>query len=104
MLSFSFTCLYHCLFQSNILPHSLREFRFPVYASVYDSQALDALLDKSDSHHELYADSAYSGERIAKLLSKNFIWNRIHEKGYSNTPLTEARVRKNRKSQRYVRA
>jgi len=39
-------------------------------ASVHDSQAVDALLDKSDRHHELYADSAYSGEEIAKKLEK----------------------------------
>jgi IS5 family transposase len=66
-------------------------------ASVHDSQAVENLLDKSDRHHELYADSAYSGEQIAKLLAKKKIRNRIHEKGYSNTPLTEAQWERNRK-------
>jgi len=66
-------------------------------ASVHDSQAVDALLDKSDRHHELYADSAYSGEEIAKKLEKKKIRNRIHEKGYSNTPLSEAQWERNRK-------
>ena len=66
-------------------------------ASVHDSQAVESLLDKSDSHHELYADSAYSGENIARLLEKKNIRNRIHEKGYSNTPLTEAQWERNRK-------
>ncbi len=56
-----------------------------------------SLLDKRDSHHELYADSAYSGENIARLLEKKRIRNRIHEKGYSNTPLTEAQLERNRK-------
>ena len=66
-------------------------------ASVHDSQAVEELLDKNDSHHELYADSAYSGEQIAELLEKKKIRNRIHEKGYSNTPLTEAQWERNRK-------
>jgi transposase, IS5 family len=66
-------------------------------ASVHDSQAVEDLLDKSDSHHELFADSAYSGEQIARLLEKKKIRNRIHEKGYSNTPLTEAQFKSNRK-------
>lgn len=66
-------------------------------ASVHDSQAVEDLLDKSDSHHELFADSAYSGEQITRLLEKKKIRNRIHEKGYSNTPLTEAQFESNRK-------
>ncbi|MDR3625648.1 MAG: IS5 family transposase [Ignavibacteriaceae bacterium] len=66
-------------------------------ASVHDSQAVEDLLDKSDSHHELYADSAYSGKEIASLLEKKKIRSRIHEKGYSNTPLTEAQWKRNRK-------
>ena len=64
-------------------------------ASVHDSQAVDTLLDKSDSHHELYADSAYSGERIAKLLIKKKIRNRIHAKGYRDTPLTVTQFERN---------
>ena len=58
--------------------------------SVHDSQAVESLLDKNDCHYELYAESAYSGEKIAALLGKKKIRNRIHEKRYSNTPLTEA--------------
>ncbi|MHB8581065.1 MAG: transposase, partial [Ignavibacteriaceae bacterium] len=66
-------------------------------ASVHDSQVVESLLDKRDSHHELFADSAYSGENIARLLDKKKIRNRIHEKGYSNTPLTGAQWESNRK-------
>lgn len=66
-------------------------------ASVHDSQAVEDLLDKSDSHHDFFGDSAYSGEQIAILLKKKKIRNRIHEKGYSNTPLTEAQLESNRK-------
>jgi len=66
-------------------------------ASVHDSQAVEHLLDKSDSHHDFFADSAYSGEEIAMLLKKKNIRNRIHEKGYSHTPLTESQLERNRK-------
>lgn len=66
-------------------------------ASLHDSQIIDQLLDKSDSHHELYADSAYSGEPIKKVLNKKKIRNRIHEKGYRDQPLTERQKNMNRK-------
>jgi IS5 family transposase len=66
-------------------------------ASVHDSQAIEQLLDKSDSHHELYADSAYSGDPIKETLNKKNIRNRIHEKGYREKPLTESQKDMNRK-------
>ncbi len=66
-------------------------------ASVHDSQAIEQLLDKSDSHHELYADSAYSGDPIKETLNKKKIRNRIHEKGYREKPLTESQKDMNRK-------
>jgi len=72
-------------------------------ASVHDSQVLEYLLEKKDSHHELYADSAYSGEPIKKMLSKKKIRNRIHEKGYRGKPLTETQKEKNIKKSK-VRA
>jgi IS5 family transposase len=72
-------------------------------ASVHDSQVLEELLDKRDRHHELYADSAYSGKPIKEVLEKNKIRNRIHEKGYRNHPLTENQKEKNRKKSK-VRA
>lgn len=67
-------------------------------ASVHDSQAVEDLIDQNNSHYELFADSAYSGGKIATLLEKKKIRNRIHEKGYSNTPLTEAQWERNRKN------
>ena len=66
-------------------------------ASVHDSQAVEHLIDKNDSHHDFFADSAYAGLLIAMLLKRKNIRNRIHEKGYSNTPLTEAQIERNRK-------
>ncbi len=69
-------------------------------ASVHDSQAVEKLVEKSDEHHEMYADSAYVGQRIEKLLQRRDIRNRIHEKGYKNRPLTEDQISDNRKKSR----
>lgn len=72
-------------------------------ASVHDSQAISDLIEDSDSNHEMYADSAYSGEPIEQLLENKKIRNRIHEKGYRNNPLTEKQKEDNKKKSR-VRA
>ena len=64
-------------------------------ASVHDSQVLEDLLDNKDSHHELYADSAYSGKPIQEVLVRKKIKNRIHEKGYRGKPLTEKQKKSN---------
>lgn len=57
-------------------------------ASVHDSQTVDQLLNEKDKGQELYADSAYVGQQ--EILDKHQVKNKIHEKGYKNTPLTEA--------------
>ena len=72
-------------------------------ASVHDSQAVEDLIDKSDSHHEIYADSAYSGEPVKKIIKKKKVRDRIHEKGYSHKPLTEKQLESNHKKSK-VRA
>lgn len=69
-------------------------------ASVHDSQILEDLLEESDSHHELYADSAYSGAPIRSILNERNIRSRIHEKGYRSSPLTDAQKERNRKKSR----
>ena len=66
-------------------------------ASVHDSQAIEDLVDKRDEHHEMFADSAYVGPWIEKVLEKRRIRNRIHEKGYRNRPLTKRQMADNRK-------
>ena len=66
-------------------------------ASVHDSQVVEDLLDKSDEGKELYADSAYSGEPVAKTLKTKKVKNKIHEKGYKNKPLTEQQIQNNKK-------
>ena len=72
-------------------------------ASVHDSQILEELLEEDDSNHEIYGDSAYSGDPIKKVLDSRNIRSRIHEKGYRNNPLTEKQKEKNRKKSK-VRA
>ncbi|MCR4306684.1 MAG: IS5 family transposase [Candidatus Yonathbacteria bacterium] len=65
-------------------------------ASVHDSQMLDKLVKKKDSHHELYADSAYQSEDSRKMLKRKNIRNRIHERAYRSHPLTDKQMEKNR--------
>lgn len=69
-------------------------------ASVHDSQRLDDLLERSDGHHDLFGDSAYSSGAIDSRLKRLKIRNRIHEKGYRNHPLMEAQKGKNRDKSR----
>lgn len=73
-------------------------------ASVHDSAVVEDLLEEDDEHHELYADSAYSGSRIEEILKERKIKNQIHEKGYRNRPLTDKQKARNKiKSKTRVR-
>jgi len=65
-------------------------------ANVHDSQKLGDLIDKSDAHHDLFGDSAYSSEDTDKELKRRKIRNRIHEKGYRDHPLTKEQEERNR--------
>lgn len=64
-------------------------------ASVHDSQALDNLLDEKDKNQDLYADSAYTGEKQEETIAKYDIKNKVHEKGYRNKPLTDEQKKSN---------
>lgn len=66
-------------------------------ASKHDSQMLEELIQDKDAHHELYADSAYTGKKIKELLNGKKIRNRIHKKAYRNRPLTQSQKEMNRK-------
>lgn len=72
-------------------------------ASVHDSQPLDDLLDESDSGQDLHADSAYTGEKQERTISKYKMNNEVIEKGYRNKPLTNEQKSGNR-SKSKVRA
>ena len=65
-------------------------------ASLHDSQALEALVDETNTHCTLYGDSAYSGESIATMLEQNAIKNCVHEKGVRNANLTPEQRERNR--------
>jgi IS5 family transposase len=69
-------------------------------ASVHDSQALDELLEKSDKGQPLYADSAYTGEKQKKVIKKYRLKNKVHEKGYRGSALTEKQKTKNNEKSR----
>ena len=73
-------------------------------AEVHDSQATEDLLEEKDKGEELYADSAYTGEKQEEVISKKELINRVHEKGYKNKPLTDQQKANNKiKSQIRVR-
>jgi IS5 family transposase len=65
-------------------------------ASVHDSQVVEPLLTEQDEGQTLYADSAYSGQPIAEIVSKAKMTNCIHEKGYRNRPLSKEQKESNR--------
>ena len=65
-------------------------------ASVHDSQALEPLLDEKDKGQDLYADSAYTGEKQEETIAKNHLINKVHEKGYRGKPLTEEQKASNK--------
>jgi IS5 family transposase len=69
-------------------------------ASVHDSQPLDDLLNEKDEAQELYADSAYTGVNQEDIISKRKMHNKVHEKGYSNHPLTEQQKNDNTEKSR----
>ena len=73
-------------------------------ASVHDSQALDDLLDEKDEDQDLWADSAYTGEKQETTIKKYKVRNKVHEKGYKGKPLTEVQIASNKeKSKTRVR-
>lgn len=69
-------------------------------ASVHDSQALDDLLNEKDEDQDLWADSAYTGEDQEATIEKYGMNNKVHEKGYRNTPLTEVQKESNKEKSR----
>lgn len=66
-------------------------------ASVHDSQVLETLLnEEKDKDNDLWADSAYAGEKQEGTIKKYRMNNKVHEKGMRNNPLTEAQKESNR--------
>jgi IS5 family transposase len=69
-------------------------------ASVHDSREIVGLTGEKDI--EMYADSAYVGEELHKEIKEKSegIVLLIHEKGYRNSPLTDAQKESNREKSR----
>lgn len=69
-------------------------------AAVHDSIEGKELLTKKDKGQALYADSAYTGERIEEAVAEAGMINKVHEKGYRNHPLTKGQKRSNKAQSR----
>lgn len=65
-------------------------------ASDHDSQELDNLIDSSDTGQELYADAAYKGEKQSEQIESKGMTDKVHERAYVNTPLTEEQIANNK--------
>ena len=65
-------------------------------AQVHDSQILEDLLTETDKGQNIYADSAYIGERIDKMLKTKEIIPQIIERAFKNNPLTDRQKDDNR--------
>jgi len=65
-------------------------------ASTHDSVVLKELVSEADGGKPLYADSAYTGEEIERILKGLNIKNKTCEKGRRGAPLTEAQRQHNR--------
>ena len=64
-------------------------------AAVHDSQVLDNLLDSKDEGEAFYADSAYTGEQQTTIIAQKKMINRVCERAYRNTPLTDEQKNNN---------
>jgi IS5 family transposase len=66
-------------------------------ASVHDSQAFEAVLrPASEGGAGVHADSAYCSAQIQALLEDKQLTNHIHERAYTNTPLTDEQKASNK--------
>ncbi len=60
------------------------------------SHPLDDLLTKEDERQYLHADSAYTGEEQENVIEKHKMKNKVNEKRYRNTPLTDEQKASNK--------
>lgn len=65
-------------------------------ANVHDSDMFEHLINSEDAGKEIYADSAYVGKRIEKIIRKYKLKTKIQKKGYRNRPLTTRQLKANR--------
>ena len=72
-------------------------------AARHDSQVLEQVLDKKNTHGDVWADSAYRSVEQERLLEAGGWRSHIHRKGYRNRPLGE-RAREENRERSKVRA
>ena len=72
-------------------------------ASVHDSQALDDILDETNTASDLWADSAYRSAETEEKLAGRGLRSRIHRKAHRNRPLSK-REKQGNKTRSKVRA
>ena len=65
-------------------------------AAIHDSQATEKLLREEDRGQELYADSAYIGKPIDKMLKAQERIPQIIERAFKGKPLTDEQKESNR--------
>ncbi|GHT38021.1 hypothetical protein AGMMS49965_00160 [Bacteroidia bacterium] len=65
-------------------------------AAVHDSQLTEKLLREEDAGQKLFADSAYIGKLIDKMLKERNITPQIIERAFKNKPLTDEQKGTNR--------
>ncbi len=66
-------------------------------ASVHDSQPFEQLLDPNNTGKKVWADSAYRSKTIDQTLKQKGLENQIKYKGYRYAPLSQAKLRVNKK-------
>ncbi|AJE14159.1 IS5 family transposase [Pseudomonas aeruginosa] len=64
-------------------------------ASVHDSKHFDALIDRSNTSRDVYADRGYTSADREGWLKDHGYRNQIQRKGYRNKPLSECQQRRN---------
>lgn len=69
-------------------------------AAVHDSQVFDDLVEMEPGERAVYADSAYRSEQCEAMLAAANVPSRIHERAYTNAPLSEAQKAANREKSR----
>ena len=63
---------------------------------MHDSQELETLLREEDKGQELYADSAYIGEPIDRILKDRKMTPQIIERAFKGKPINEEQKESNR--------
>ena len=66
-------------------------------AELHDSQGVEKLVREEDKGQELYADSAYIGQRVEEVLKEKGIISQIIERRYKGKQLTEEQRESNKK-------